>query len=200
MKTVNFYAATVLVALAMIFVSCSKDEIDTPFYTADNGVSKVLSANEEAGLLNLLETEKMHRDVYDWIYSQYPSEVFADMAFRDGQAMELLSVKVDKYGLENPILGKLPGEFVDSHVQNQYNDFVRTTAGDLEAMIDQAKAMEAAFIDNVKEQQALLNGNVDIRDMYENLINTAVIQLNTLGDEKEGLIHIYAPDNPIKEM
>lgn len=200
MKTAKFFAAATLVAVAMIFAGCSKDELDTPFYTADNGVSKELSSLEKAGLLNLLESEKMQKDVYEWIYSQYPSEVFADMAFQDGQAMELLSIKVDKYGLENPIHGKLPGEFTDVNVQNEYNDFVRTTVGNLEAMIEQARCMEEAFITKVQEQESLLSGNADIRIIYQDLITTSSMQMNSLADNKDGLIHLYAPKNEIREM
>ena len=142
----------------------------------------------------------MHRDVYEWIYSQFPSDVFADMARRDGQAMELLSIKVDKYGLVNPIEGKLPGEFTDVNVQEQYNEFVRTTTGNLEAMIDQARAMEEAFIACVQEQESLLSGNADIQAIYQDLIENASVQLNILADSKEGLIHMYAPRNEIREM
>jgi hypothetical protein len=200
MKTVKFFAATILVAVAMIFVSCSKDEVDTPFYTADNGVSKELSTLEKEGLLNVLETTKMHRDIYEWINSQFPSEVFADMARRDGQAMELLSIKVDKYGLVNPIEGKLPGEFTDANIQEEYNEFVRTTVGDLGAMINQARAMEEDFIASVEEQEASLSGNADIKIIYQDLVDSAVVQLNALDDSKEGLIHIYAPRNEIREM
>jgi hypothetical protein len=200
MKTLKFYAVATLVALAMVFVSCSKDELDTPFYTADNGVSKTLNNFEKNGLVSLLEKEKMHRDVYTWMNTQFPSEVFTQLAERDGHYMEVLSIKVDKYGIANPTVGKLPGEFVDASVQNQYNDFIRITTGDLVAMINKAQAMEEALIAEVQEQQSTLSGNTDIGQVYDGLLQESISQLNSLKNDTKGLIHIYAPTNPIKDM
>jgi len=200
MKTIKFYAVSTLVVLAMIFASCSKEELDTPFYTADNGVSKELNSFEKAGLLSLLEMQKMQRDVYYWMNTQYESPVFADLAHRDGQLMERLSIKVDKYGLVNPVVDKLIGEFEDASIQNQYNDFIRETAGDIESMIVEAQKMETSFIYEVETQQTNLSGNADIVQLYTDLIQESEAQLNSLNNETKGLIHIYAPKNEIKDM
>jgi hypothetical protein len=200
MKTLKFLTLAILAALTIALVSCSKDELDTPFYTADNGVSKELTSLEKAGLLTLLEKQKMHRDVYNWIYAQFPSQVFSSLAKHDGALMERLSIKVDKYGLVNPVIDKLAGEFADASIQVQYNDFTRDASGDLEKMINGAKAMEAELIAEVAKERSILSGNPDIDQVYGELMLESQGHLNILNDEMKGLIHIYAPMNPIKDM
>ena len=200
MKTAKFYAVTILAALAMVFVSCSKDEIDSNPYAVSNGNAKDLSNFEKQGLVSLLETQKMHRDVYTWINDQFPSAVFTSLAESDGKYMELLSVKLDKYGIQNPTLDKLPGEFESHEVQNQYNEFVRLSFGDLKAMIENARVMEESMISLVRDQQLNLSGNDDLRQIYGDLIQESISQLNTLNDNMKGLIHIYAPKDEIREQ
>ena len=200
MKTVKFYAAAVLLAVAVVFAGCSKDETDTPIRTTTNGDSKALSNFEKDGLVRLLETQKMHRDVYTWMNSQFPSSVFAGLASDDGNYMDRLSQMVDRYGITNPTLDKLPGEFEDVGVQNQYNEFVRLTAGDLEAMVENAKVMDQEMICTVQEQQLNLCGNDDLRQIYGNLIQQSKNQLQALSYETEGLIHLYAPKNEIRDQ
>jgi hypothetical protein len=199
MKTFKFYAVTALVLLAIVFVSCSKDEFDTPIYTNQNGDSKALNNFEKDGLISLLETQKMHRDVYAWINTQFPSAVFTGLAVRDGNYMERLSQLVDKYGISNPILDRLPGEFENVGIQNRYNEFVRLTIGDLEAMIENARVMEEEMVCAVQQEQLNLSGNDDIRQLYGNLIEESKTQIQALSHETEGLIHIYAPRNEIRE-
>lgn len=194
------YAVPALLALVMIFASCSKDEVDTPFYTADNGTSKALTEYEKAGLVTLLETQKMHRDVYIWMNANADYPVFSDLSDCDCQLMEKLSITVDKYGLHNPTVGKEPGEFEDSYVQSQYNDIIRSTQGSVASMFTAAKAMEAAMIAEVREQQDALSGNADIGLVYADLIVQSENQLIQLDEEsrKGGMIPI--PRDPVKDF
>lgn len=200
MKTIKFLTVTALVALAMVFVSCSKDEVDTPIYSASGGSSHDLNSFEKAGLINLLETTKLHRDVYLWINSEYPADLFVNLAQREDKNLALLSVRVDKYGLENPVVDKLQGEFANAAIQEEYNTFVRSTAGDIEAMIEMARAMEHKMIVAVEEQQATLSGNTDIANLYYTLVCECNDQIQTLIDDAKGFIGEFLPKPTIQEM
>jgi hypothetical protein len=199
MKTTNFYAAAILAAMAMVFVSCSKDEIEPPNPTSSNGDSEVLSNYEKTGLVALLETQKMHRDIYIWINTQVPGNIFTQLAESDGNLMDQLADKVHQYGITNPIQNKLPGEFEDVAVQIQYNEFIRLTAGDLQAMIENAKVMEEEMICAARHHQLNLSGNDDIRQIYGILIQQSTAQMNTLYDEIKGLVHVSVPQNEIRD-
>ena len=199
MKTIRFYAVTALAAIAMIFVSCSKDEFESPVYVSDNGDSQTLGDFQKDGLVYLLETEKMHRDVYNWINTQFPSAIYAELAEGDEEFVKQLTEEVGKYGITNPTLNKIPGEFEDVGVQNQYNEFVRLTNGDLQAMLENARAMEERMISAVQEQQLNLCGNDCLRQIYGNLIQQTTSQLKSLNDEMKGLIYSDDPENEIRD-
>lgn len=194
------YAVPALLALAMIFASCSKDELDTPFYTAANGTSKALTEYEKAGLVTLLETQKMHRDVYTWMNTQAEYPVFSDLLACDCQLMEKLSITVDKYGLHNPTVGKETGEFEDSYIQSRYNDIIRSTEGGIASMFTAAKAMEAAMIVEVREHQNALSGNADIGLVYADLIVQSENQLIQLDEESRKGGTIPIPRDPVKDF
>jgi hypothetical protein len=200
MKTVKFYAAAALAAIAMVFVSCSKDQIEGPASITDNGDAQTLGNFQKDGLVLLLETQKMHRDVYTWINAQFPDAVFADLAESDGAFMERLCEKVNNCGIANPTLDKLPGEFEDVGVQNSYNEFLRLTSGDLQAMIENARVMEEELISTVQEQQLNLCGNDDIRLIYGNLIQETATQLKALKDKMKGLVYEDDPRNDIRDQ
>lgn len=200
MKTIKFLTVTALVALAMVFVSCSKDEVDTPIYSASGGSSHDLNNFEKAGLITLLETTKLHRDVYTWINSEYQADLFVQLAEREEKNLALLSVRVDKYGLENPVSDMLPGEFDNAAIQEEYNTFVSSATGDIVAMIDMARAMERDMIVAVEEQQATLSGNTDIANLYYTLICECNDQIQALIDDTKGFIGEYLPKPSVQEM
>lgn len=199
MKTLKFYAAIGTLIMAMAFAGCSKDEVDTPFYSASNGTSKDLSADEKEGLLSLLELQKMQVDVYSVMADRIQQPVFNDLAEQDAKLMELLAVKVDKYGLDNPITGKAAGEFEDEAVQNKYNAFIRTTNFGWNEMIAYATDMEEELIDVIQEQKTKISGNMDIVQLYEEILQQSVSDLNALNEEWENYSHIYAPKDEHRE-
>lgn len=200
MKTLKFYALASTIALAMVFVSCSEEEADAPFYSGPNSGSNELSSYEEAGLLTLLETQKFHRDVYTWMNTAVENSLFQELALRDGNIMERLSVKVDKYGLENPIIDRTPGEYADSYIQQQYDDFISSNNADLDQFMAYAKQMEASMFSDICECQSILEGNADIGKIYEDMKLECETQLNALYGDTKGLIHIFAIKNEIRDM
>lgn len=194
MKTTKSIAVTALAIIAMILTSCTKDE-EGPAIKGFHPPTPELSDAEKAGLVTLLETQKLHRDVYNWMDAQLGEAEFASLASHDARIMERLSVKVDKLGLDNPILDKAEGEFAESHIQAQYFDILRKTEGTLSGMIHQAKIMETALIIEVNSQKGFSTGNPEIEAILAELGEAASSQLKDLNDW-EG--HCYAID-PVKE-
>lgn len=198
MKTLNFYALIGTFALAMIFTSCSKEEVDSPFYSASSSSSQTLSEAEKEGLVNLLEIQKMHRDVYTVIAETLESQAYEQMAQKDGRLMERLSVKADKYGLYNPLVDKEAGEYENQSVQNEYNNFMRTTS-DMNEMVSFARSMEQDLIDVVTQQQSILLGNQDIKLLYDEMLVEAQTQIIEMEGGFDDFADINAPIEEYRE-
>lgn len=199
MKTLKFYALTGAIALAMVFASCSKEEVDAPFSSASNSASKTLTSFEKADLLSLLETQKLHRDVYLWMHAQVEKSVLAELADRDARYMDLLSVRVDKYGIENPTADRVAGEYADAAIQNEYNEFIRTNLEWAE-MVNYAIQMEESLISAICQCESKLQGNTDLGRIYQDMKKESEIAVYELNLEEKGLIHIFAPKPEIKDM
>jgi hypothetical protein len=193
MKTIQIFALAGTFVLAVILGGCSKDEVDTPFYSADNGTSKELTELEKAGLISLLEKEKFHRDVYAVIAERLQSPFFEELSEEDAVLMDLLSIKVDKYGLVNPVVGIEAGSFSDNAIQNDYTDFIQNNTSDPLTLVAYAEDMERTMIDEIETQQSMLSGNTDIVVAYDRMLKKSTAQLRLLADEMEGLRHLYAP-------
>ena len=56
MKTLKAYALLGMFAAALLFAGCSKDDDDTQIYPAYND----LNSAEKAGIIEMVETEKLH--------------------------------------------------------------------------------------------------------------------------------------------
>jgi len=180
MKTIKSITATALMALAIIFASCSKDEVVEPASYGPGGSSHELNSFDQAGLLELLETCKMHRDVYNWIYSKYNVSIFPVLAEEDEQNMFLLSVRVDKYGIPNPLEGRGPGEFSNASVKEKYLKFVKVQTGNLGDLIEKARDMEADMVTAAEERRAAFSGSEVINQLYSKVINESNEQIRTL--------------------
>jgi len=194
MKTLRFYALLGTLALAMVFVSCSKDETDAPFYSGPNGTSKDLSSFEKAGLLSLVEKQKLHRDIYDAMAEKIQEPIFSILSQNDAQYMELLAIIVDKNGLDNPIVGKTAGEYEDSQIQAEYDAFMRSNNFGWNQMLIYARQMEEALIAEVQFHGANLSGNTEIMKIYDDLMNESQSQLEALNDEIKSVTNTILPD------
>jgi len=200
MKTLKFYALLGTLALAIVFVSCSKDETIAPFNSAQNGASTDLNNFEKAGLLSLVEKQKLHRDIYDLMAEKDHEPIFTIMSVCDAKYMELLSIKVDKYGLDNPTVDNMAGEYENAQIQADYNEFIRSNNFDLNQMLVYARKMEEAIIIEIRFHEANVSGNTDIVKIYDDLINESQIQLEALNDELKSLTNINVPDDDKLEI
>ena len=189
MKKLKIFALLGSLSLAVILVSCSTDDAVAPSgnsgsadaYGSETGIASVdLSSNEKVCLLTLLEKQKLHRDLYDVMLENSQNEVFSMLSQSDETLMELLSIKADRYAIENPVLYKLPGEYDDSQIQAVYENFVQSKEFGLNQMLIYAQEMESEMIDEIHVHLAGVSGNPDIAQIYKNLIDKSEDQLEIL--------------------
>ncbi|MCB2220377.1 MAG: DUF2202 domain-containing protein [Bacteroidetes bacterium] len=204
MKTLTFNKSVMTIMsvflMALIMMSCSKDDdIDTPMTLPDSdGYSKTLSPAEKEGLLYLAEKEKMMRNVYESISTMYENTVFADLSVAKAQHMNLLSVKIDKYDLENPIGTLSHDEFQNPLIQNEFDEFTSFANLTLVDAIVYSKALEESTIDDLEVLLENVKGNGDLVHTYRQILESSQLNLDALSLETKGLIDIAVWYDPVK--
>ncbi len=83
-----------------------------------------LSSEEEAGLLQMRQEEKLARDVYLALYETWGTKVFANIAASEVRHMAAVKWLLDKYGLGDPVGEDGPGVFSDPYFQGLYDELV----------------------------------------------------------------------------
>lgn len=112
---------TMYLVLAMVLVgnlSCRKNDLN---YTSTN-LNYTLSDEETNDLMFLIQEEKLARDVYSYAYDKYGELIFSNISGSEQNHMSKVAGLIDKYGLENPIIGLDEGEFEDNNLQQMYYD------------------------------------------------------------------------------
>ncbi len=127
-----------------------------------------LSAVEQQGLLTMREEEKLARDVYRILYSQWGQEVFNSIARSEQRHMDAVKALLDRYELEDPAMGNAQGIFHDPELQKLYLALVKKGK---KSRID-AYIVGATIEDlDIRDLYELLpqSDNQDIRIVYQNL-------------------------------
>ncbi|MDB4303405.1 DUF2202 domain-containing protein [Desulfosarcina sp.] len=192
MKTIKFYALIGAVLGAMLCVSCSKDDDEdvTPVPTT------TLSDAEKSGLLEMIEIEKLHRDIYQTMSENNQCELFGELCNCDGDFMNLLSAKVDKYKLINPIKEGINGVYDNDELQVIYNEFMKISDEQLKQLLYFAKELEEHALLNVDVFIANTQSKDDIRDIYLDIKKQSNCQLENIIDRIENQIPVEHPGNP----
>ena len=135
----------------------------------------VLTEAEASDLLFMREEEKLARDVYITLYAEWGVRVFDNISQSEQTHMDKLLGLLDKYGLEDPILGF--GKFADTELQDLYDTLV--TAG-LRSKLD--ALMVGALIEEVDIEDIVLamerTDKTDILNVYGNLVAGSENHLN----------------------
>lgn len=171
---------SVILTLGIILSSCSKEnDLDAPMIHSSS-VSDNLTSIEQDDLLYLVEKEKFHRDVYQTIYDANQLSFVNELCNCDDAFMTKLSIKIDKYGLENPIAHMSVGEFENNSLQNRFNNFEALDLTDDLVTIEFAKDMEAEMLNRIQLVLDQLEGNNDLRSIYVNIQASSQAQYDEL--------------------
>ncbi|SMG09071.1 hypothetical protein SAMN05661096_00185 [Marivirga sericea] len=172
MKALFFYI-TIVFFLPIMSCSSGNDEI-TPeevvfIRTIDTLPLEPLSEDEQLSLLFMREEEKLARDVYDFLYSRWSAQIFDNISSSEQTHMDAILALLNRYDLEDPVEGQESGAFVNSDIQQLYDDL--TQLGE-ESSIDALKvgaAIEEIDIIDLKNALDSFVDNQDIEWVYDNL-------------------------------
>jgi hypothetical protein len=128
-----------------------------------------LSADEIDGILYMREEEKLARDVYLTLCEQWGLQVFQNIANSEQAHMDALKTLIDRYGLDDPTVGKEIGEFSDPTLQSLYGELTASGQESLSAALKVGAAIEEIDIMDLEEHIAQTD-KADILRVYENLM------------------------------
>ena len=135
----------------------------------------VLTEAEASDLLFMREEEKLARDVYIALYAEWNARVFDSISQAEQRHMDALLGLLDKYSLEDPILGF--GKFANPELQKLFDVLIK--AG-MQSKLDALRV--GALIEEVDIEDIVLamdrTKKSDILNVYGNLVAGSENHLN----------------------
>jgi hypothetical protein len=188
MKTLKIFTLMGTLALAIIFAGCTKDDDDAVVPDKHH-----LSNTEKSGLVELIQIEKLHKEVYADMYTNNPCELYDELCSCDGKLMAKLEAIFDKYRIENPIADAQTGVYVDKLIQAKYNEYLQLANTKSFQILEFAKAMEKQSQKAIEKHMVFLEGNNDVLELYEMIRKESNCQVKSINDK---LNHSNPEDHP----
>lgn len=111
--------------------------------------SITLDAVAVAGLVFMIEEEKMARDLYDALFSQTGSLVFDKISDSEQRHMDSLLAVAAKAGVDLSAVSTTAGVFVNAEIQSLYDTLLAQGSVSLDAAYDVGVAVEKADIEDL---------------------------------------------------
>lgn len=111
----------------------------------------ILTEDEAAGLLYMIEEEKMARDLYDAFAEQTGSRIFERISDSEQQHMDALLMLADAAAIDVSVLSTAPGTFQDQTIQDLYNTLLAQGSASLADAIAVGIAVEETDIDDLQQ-------------------------------------------------
>jgi hypothetical protein len=123
---------------------------------------------EKNWLTYMREEEKLARDVYLFLYDRWGSLIFDNISVREQTHMDRIKTLLERYRLDDPVVGNDLGVFDNPELQTLYNQMIN---GGSEFLIDALRVgvfIEVTDIADLTKGIAETN-HKDIKTVYTNL-------------------------------
>lgn len=140
----------------------------TPSYAASPITIDMLTADETAGLLYMLEEEKLAHDVYVALYDKWGLPVFDNISASETRHQEAIKTLLERYELPDPTSGHAAGQFTDQTSQQLYDKLVNEGSLSLANALRAGATIEEIDIQDL-QQRITQTTRTDIEEVYENL-------------------------------
>ena len=128
-----------------------------------------LSTTEASALVFMREEEKLARDVYQLLYTQWGQKVFSNIAASEQQHMDAVALLLTRYNLPDPAAATAPGVFQDPHVQELFNALMAQGQTSLSAALTVGATIEDLDIQDLQTRIAATD-NADIALVFNELM------------------------------
>jgi hypothetical protein len=166
----------------MLLVACTQVQAQIPTSPA----TVTLTDTEIAGLVWMLEEEKLAHDVYVSLYDLWGVRTFDNISRSETQHVTAVQSLLERYNIAAASLGSV-GVFNDPTLQTLYDDLIARGQTSLEEALRVGAFIEEIDIKDLNMRSAQTD-NVDILTVYDNLnqgsrnhLRAFVNQLNRYG-------------------
>jgi hypothetical protein len=144
------------------------------------------------------EEEKMARDVYSQMFTQWGTAIFDNIASSEQQHTDTILKMLNKYGVPDPAMDDI-GEFTNIDLQEKYNELIAIgLKSDIDALWVGATIEE---IDMVDIQEAIdITNNIDIVNAYQSLLEGSKSHLRAYVGTLQSLGYLYVPQFISQEL
>jgi hypothetical protein len=196
-KWTKFFGVTLaaVVFSALLFGTVGASD-DSGYGTGDCDIALPagdLSDAEAEGLLYMREEEKLARDVYLTLYDTWGVATFRNIAKSEQKHMDAILTLIDRYGLEDPTLGREAGEFADEELQALYDQLVAQGSESVEDALLAGAAIEEIDIIDLQDYVAQTD-NADLQRVYQSLLRGSENHLRAFVSALEAQGGSYQPE------
>jgi len=136
-----------------------------------------LSDAQREALLFMAEEEKVARDTYEYLYSVWGADIFANIARSEQKHMDAVTNLLAKYSIQVPSTLETRGGFENTELQALYDNLIEKGKLSLVDALGVGVAVEETDIADLEE---ILKGDLpkDLKTVYTNLLNGSYKHLN----------------------
>jgi hypothetical protein len=176
-----------------VAVTTEENEItDQPHWTVQSDTENALTEAEIEGLRFMREEEKLAGDVYRYLYAQWGSPVFSNIAESEDMHAQSVLALLNAYGIEDPSMTEA-GQFSNPVLQALYDQLTAQGSQSLQDAYLVGGAIEEIDILDLQARIAETDRG-DIIRVYENLIKGSESHLRAFVRVYENQVRqTYAP-------
>lgn len=139
-----------------------------PGFGTQNAVQP-LTQEEAADLAQMREEEKLARDVYQYLFTQWGAVVFDNIARSEQRHFDAIGWLIERHGVTDPALNSPASVFTNPTLATLYSDLTAKGAVSLKDALEVGVAIEELDIADL--QKALgETTKTDIKQVYANLL------------------------------
>lgn len=167
------------IMIALLSVTASAKGGQGNGYRGGNQATQTITLTDEqkAGLVFMIEEEKVARDVYLHLYNQWGTRIFKNIANSEQKHMDAVLNLINQYGLTVPTTLDTQGEFENEELQALYNTLI--TKGD-SSLVDALEVGVLVEETDIADLRELLSVNLPsrVKRVYTNLLRGSYNHLN----------------------
>lgn len=166
----------------LLIASCSSESITDPIpepvvistgsahldSIINNTPHQTLTADEEAGILQMREEEKLARDVYREAYDTWNINVFNNISGSEQKHMTAMWALIEKYDLVDPVQNDARGIFTSPLMNQLWSDLQPRVTSHADSALFMGSFIEELDIVDLRNLSAA-SDNLDIQLIYANL-------------------------------
>ncbi|MDD4885789.1 MAG: DUF2202 domain-containing protein [Thiomonas sp.] len=151
-----------------------------------------LSTTEASVLVFMREEEKLARDVYQLLYTQWGQKVFNNIAASEQQHMDAVALLLARYNLPDPAANAATGVFQDPQLQEMFNTLMAQGQTSLIAALTVGATIEDLDIQDLQVRIAATD-NADIALVFNELMKGSRNHLRAFISQLTTLRVTYTP-------